>query len=316
MYWYYKYPFYFILLLLLFGIGYLVYTHLPKDLTENISEAVVPRDESGATDPDIPARENGAEGASSAVHPAVLRQLRSARKQFDSGSLLAARTLAQKALEMKGVARFGPAWKQAVDIISDVNTRLINGDAPCPEKVRYEVEAGDTLIEIAQAHNTTVPAIIRGNPELGGGSDKIFPGMIVHIYRADWRIEVVKEQYALLLFDGERLFKHYACAIGRQGRTPVGTFKVSSKIYEPDWTPPGKVIPYGSEENVLGTRWLGIVPTEDTDSTLKGYGIHGTWEPESIGTQASQGCIRMRNEEVEELYDIVPRGTPVIIKDQ
>jgi len=45
------------------------------------------------------------------------------------------------------------------------------------------------------------------------------------------------------------------------------------------------------------------------------YGIHGTIEPKSIGTQASEGCIRMLNEEVEELYSIVPVGTKVIIED-
>ena len=62
-----------------------------------------------------------------------------------------------------------------------------------------------------------------------------------------------------------------------------------------------------SPENILGTRWLGI--------SYPGYGIHGTTIPESLGSQSTSGCIRMLNEEVEELYSIVPYGTEVEIKD-
>jgi len=78
------------------------------------------------------------------------------------------------------------------------------------------------------------------------------------------------------------------------------------KPEKPEWfRPGGGVIPYGDPGNLLGTRWMAI------DSP--GYGIHGTWEPETIGKQLSAGCIRMLNRDVEELYTIVPVGTPVKI---
>ena len=67
------------------------------------------------------------------------------------------------------------------------------------------------------------------------------------------------------------------------------------------------MIESGSPENSLGTRWLGF--------DKKGYGIHGTVEPETIGQQVSQGCVRMLNEDVEELYDLLPRGTRVTVQD-
>ena len=60
-------------------------------------------------------------------------------------------------------------------------------------------------------------------------------------------------------------------------------------------------------ENVLGTRWMGF--------DKEGYGIHGTVAPDKIGQQVTAGCIRMRNEEVEELYKILPRGAEVTIVD-
>ena len=70
-----------------------------------------------------------------------------------------------------------------------------------------------------------------------------------------------------------------------------------------------KTIPYGDPENVLGTRWMGF----ENQPGVMGYGIHGTERPESIGGDESMGCVRMRNREVEELFGVVPRGTPVRI---
>ena len=59
-------------------------------------------------------------------------------------------------------------------------------------------------------------------------------------------------------------------------------------------------------ENILGTHWLALTPVGDTDPATIGYGIHGTWDDDSIGTAASSGCIRMHNDEVNELYDAIP----------
>ena len=60
----------------------------------------------------------------------------------------------------------------------------------------------------------------------------------------------------------------------------------------------------------------GVISLCDIDDFDKdGYGIHGTTDPVSIGTQATQGCVRMLNNEVEELFDILPEGTEVVIVD-
>jgi len=100
------------------------------------------------------------------------------------------------------------------------------------------------------------------------------------------------------------VMKEYAIGTGEYQKTPLGDFKIRDKIVDPPW----KTIPYGDPRNVLGTRWMGLVNEGDT---VRGYGIHGTWEPETIGKSVSQGCIRMNNEDVEELFKIVPIGTPV-----
>ena len=117
------------------------------------------------------------------------------------------------------------------------------------------------------------------------------------------------------MYDGKNLFKVYKVGIGRQGRTPSGKFIIRTKQKEPIWYNEGKAIQYGSKENVLGTRWMALKPIGNTNQNLRGYGIHGTWQPETIGTRSSNGCIRMKNEEVNELFSILPYKTEVIISD-
>lgn len=87
--------------------------------------------------------------------------------------------------------------------------------------------------------------------------------------------------------------------------TPTGYYKVIDKEVNPTWTDPGSAtsIPSGPD-NPLGYRWIGIGGN---------YGIHGTNHPDSVGHYVSNGCIRMHEEDVEKIYDMVEVGTPVDI---
>jgi lipoprotein-anchoring transpeptidase ErfK/SrfK len=113
----------------------------------------------------------------------------------------------------------------------------------------------------------------------------------------------------------EQLFKRYPVGTGKFGKTPAVDFYIYDKIIEPPWTRPAdnRLIEYGDPENVLGTRWMALKSAEN--SSLKGFGIHGTWERDSIGAQSSAGCVRMFNEDVEELFDLVPRKSRVTIEE-
>jgi len=104
-----------------------------------------------------------------------------------------------------------------------------------------------------------------------------------------------------------QLLKVYPVATGTESNTPLGEFTVANKLENPTWFHEGKTYAPGSPENILGTRWLGF--------GQEGYGIHGTTDPDSIGKAVSHGCVRMFNEDVEELYQIVPVGTSVSIVD-
>jgi len=122
------------------------------------------------------------------------------------------------------------------------------------------------------------------------------------------RIVVSIPDRKLALIEDGRVLKVYPTAVGRPtSPTPSGTFTIVQRISDPAWYGPGKVVAPG-KNNPLGTRWLGL--------SRKGYGIHGTNEPRSIGRNASHGCVRMRNRDVEDLFAHVAVGDVVELRGE
>jgi lipoprotein-anchoring transpeptidase ErfK/SrfK len=117
------------------------------------------------------------------------------------------------------------------------------------------------------------------------------------------RIVVSIPDRKLALVEDGRTVKIYPVAVGAPVTpSPTGSFTVIARIAHPTWYGPGKVVPPG-KSNPLGPRWIGL--------SRKGYGIHGTSNPRSIGRPASHGCIRMHNADVEELFGMVAVGDVV-----
>jgi len=173
-----------------------------------------------------------------------------------------------------------------------------------PDSMAYTVKSGDSLYVLALKNHTTVDFIKKIN---GLKGDSIYPKMKLKIHTAPFSMVVDKSKNTLVLYSGDVPVKKYLVATGKENSTPVGKFKITDKLMNPTWFKTGAILPPGSPKNALGTRWMGF--------DKRSYGIHGTIEPQSIGTQASEGCIRMLNEEVEELYSLVPVGTKVTIQD-
>jgi lipoprotein-anchoring transpeptidase ErfK/SrfK len=201
---------------------------------------------------------------------------------------------------------------EAINLLGDVNMRLLKSPLVMPGKEYYTIVSGDYLQKIAKKYNITVPLIKTMN---GMETDVIRLGARLLVYNGDFSIRVSKNQNTLDLMAGGKIFKRYRVGTGKFGKTPAIEFVIVDKIVEPPWTrfSDGKQIEYGDPENVLGTRWMAIKSDEHPEIT--GFGIHGTWERDSIGKQSSAGCIRMLNEDVEELFDLVPRKTTVIITE-
>ncbi|MBP2655095.1 MAG: ErfK/YbiS/YcfS/YnhG family protein [Firmicutes bacterium] len=103
--------------------------------------------------------------------------------------------------------------------------------------------------------------------------------------------------HILELYNNGKIYKRYRIAVGKsETPTPIGDWAVIWKSYRAG--------------DIFGTRFLGL------DIPWGGYGIHGTNQPWSIGKFVSKGCIRMRNKDIEELFEWVPIGTPVRIEDR
>jgi hypothetical protein len=128
----------------------------------------------------------------------------------------------------------------------------------------------------------------------------------------DAHIVIYISRRSLSLYSGDKLIKVYPIAVGRGGRfkSPVGKHKIRKKIVNPTWYPPAwagisHAIPPGPN-NPLGNREMKL--------SKKGYSIHGTNRPMSVGTPATHGCIRMYPSDVLELFEVVSVGTPVEIR--
>ncbi len=185
-----------------------------------------------------------------------------------------------------------------------LNIKMILSPKQTPDSFMHTVVQGDSLYLLAKKYNTPVSLIKKSNKLK---SDTIILGKKLKIQKGIFSVTVDKSENRLSLYLNDHLIKTYRVATGENNSTPIGKFKIVTKVEKPIWYHKGKAVPAGDPENIIGTRWMGF--------DLKSYGIHGTTKPESIGQQVSSGCVRMLNHEVEELYDLLPLKTEVIVKD-
>lgn len=121
--------------------------------------------------------------------------------------------------------------------------------------------------------------------------------------QAERRIVVSIPDRKLALLENGRVVKVYSVAVGApESPSPVGEFQITQRLERPAYYRPGVVIGPGAG-NPLGTRWMAL--------NVKGFGIHGTNRPDSVGKNSSHGCIRLRNGDVEDLFARVRAGDHV-----
>ena len=224
-----------------------------------------------------------------------------AKELLAKGDLTAAKNVYLKLLNGFTNSSEAMNWQKKIE---ELNIKLLFSTLATPQSIIYEVKPGDTLNKIAREFKTTPELIVKSN-NLNG---MIIPGKKLKVWNAPFVILVNKPQNILILKCEEEIVKTYLVSTGKNNSTPAGTFKITNKLLNPTWFKKGdSVIAPADPKNALGTRWLGI--------NLPGYGIHGTIEPRNLGKQVTEGCIRMSNSDIEELYIIVPVGTEVVIVD-
>lgn len=112
----------------------------------------------------------------------------------------------------------------------------------------------------------------------------------------------------LAVLENGSVLATFRVAVGaKETPSPTGHFQIINRISNPTYYHPGTVIS-GSKNNPIGTRWVGL--------SKKGYGIHGTNAPRSVGRAASHGCIRLRNRDMEQLFAMLRVGDAVEIHSE
>jgi len=251
----------------------------------------------------VAARKAPAAPAAKPLSPKVKEALKHLQALKEKGLYLeAARAYEDLLFEQDNLPK--PLRREMVRDYERLNKKILFSRTISPDTAEITVVEGDSIYLIAKKNGTTSALTKKIN---GLTKDVIYPGMKLKVVTGKFFIRVDKSGNTLRLFLNDKPIKTYAVATGRDNSTPTGEFTVQHKLVDPTWYRTGAVVPPGDPENGLGTRWLGF--------DHPGYGIHGTTEPHLIGRQVSHGCVRMRNEDVEELYDIIPYGTKVAITD-
>ncbi len=227
------------------------------------------------------------------------------------GALFEARDLYRDAVDD---APWGSGvWNEAVEEMGRLNVQLIFSPEESEESRYYEVQGGDSLISIGMKLNTTQGLLMSANNITDAA--KLNLGQRLKYTPKDFYIVIERSTCRLYLFDNRGLFKRYSVGLGKPGHeTTLGSYVLGNKQKDPTWFKPGAgSIPPDSPENELGSRWMPMVPAREGLPT--DLGIHGTNAEDTIGLYSSKGCARMRNKDVEELFDLVVRSTPVEVVD-
>lgn len=185
------------------------------------------------------------------------------------------------------------------------------------EFVMHTVETGESLSSIAARYRKKGMKLEFGMIKLMNGMkrDLVRLGSQLKIPKGTFSIVVRKSTFKLLVFYNGIAFRQYRVGIGKDHKTPTAKFSVGAKTAQPVWWPPESTgltgpIPADDPRNPLGSHWIALESTQ-----YPGLGIHGTREPDSIGKDVSQGCVRMLNEEVKEIFELATPGMEVSILD-
>ena len=203
-------------------------------------------------------------------------------------------------------------FEPAANLLGRASMNIYRSGTDSETNIDYSVKSGDTLSKIALNYNTSVSAIQKAN---GMTTTRLNIGQKLKIPQSVWSIEIRRSDNKLLLKTNNRLFKIYNVYPGSAiSRSFSGTFRIFSKQKDPVWRVDGQTYQPGSAGNIVGARWMALKGT-GASANAEGTAIHGT---NRAGTPdaspGAPGYFRLSNDDVKELYDLVPLETTVEIK--
>jgi hypothetical protein len=212
---------------------------------------------------------------------------------------------------------------QARGLLTDLSDRLVFSPritADDPYAIEYIIRNGDTLSGIVQKMGLQVDWRFIQRVNQIGHASSIRPGQNLKLITGPFHAIVDKEAFRIDLFLGDGDAQVFVCSypvgLGEFNSTPIGLFKVrrNSKLINPMWVNPRTAELFSSDNplNPIGERWIGLQGMDERTKDLTGLGVHGTIEPKSIGTNASMGCVRMLEGDVEEVFEMLLEGVSTV----
>jgi nucleoid-associated protein YgaU len=240
---------------------------------------------------------------------------------LDGNQLAAAQRSLSASLRSGGLTPSEEA--QARGVLADLADDLVfsrNIDSNNPYALDYTIRSGDTLSGIVSKLGLQVDW--RFIQRINGISkpSAIRVGQNLKLVTGPFHAVINKDTYRADVFLGDgndRVFvRSFRVGLGEYNSTPTGLFKVrsNSKLVNPPWTNPRTREPFSADNqlNPIGERWIGLQGIDESTKDLSGLGIHGTIEPESIGKDASMGCIRMHADDVSQVYEMLVEGVSTV----
>jgi len=232
---------------------------------------------------------------------------------WEQGELLRARGVLNSVLQ-EGC----PAERQSRvrEILTQIADRTIFSPDILPDDplvFGYRVAKGDTLSRIARKHDLTEELISSIN-RLSAWS-VLRPGHRIKVVRGPFSATVVKSDHEMHLYLQDVYVRTCRVALGTDNKTPTGKWVVTTRLRNPSWVDPRNGKRYGSTDpdNPLGGYWIALKGIEGSAVGRRGYGIHGTNDEASIGTDASLGCVRLGKHDIEAVYPMLARNCIVTI---
>ncbi|MEM7229855.1 MAG: L,D-transpeptidase family protein [Planctomycetota bacterium] len=209
------------------------------------------------------------------------------------------------------------------DALNDLNDRLVfspeivPGD---PFAMQYTIQSGDTLAKIRKKNGLAIDWRLLARINRIANPRNIRIDQRIKLLTGPFHAVVNKRDYRMDIYMGEdndRVFvRSFDVGLGEFNATPLGVFKVrtDSKLINPEWANPrtGEKFEPDDPMNPIGEHWLGLEGLSEHVRDLKGYGIHGTIEPNSIGKQESMGCVRLVAEDIELVYELLTEEASLI----
>lgn len=238
-----------------------------------------------------------------------------ARQHYQAGKLIEARQELNALLESK---LDNAARAEVHRLLTRISTETVFSKRCFPDDPlveTYTVQPGEVLINIGKRYDVPAGAIMRIN----GISDatRVRAQQKIKVPRGPFHARIRKSQFRLDMYLGELYLRSFPVALGAERETPEGVWRVKNRLANPTYFPPAsaedkRVIAADDPKNPLGEHWIGLEGIEGDAVGREGYGIHGTIEPDSIGKAVSLGCIRLLNEDVGLLFDLMQPGRSTV----